>query len=262
MALDPARDGRPELLSVQNLRHSYLRNGRPQPALCGVSFSLELGEWAFVLGGNGAGKSTLLNAISGWLPVESGEVLLSGESVASMPGSRRARQVAMVRQDPLLGSAGDLTVAEHLALARPDGAIMRPLSTQRRREFAMFLADGPLEGRLDQLVGSLSGGERQLLTILLAQMRGARLLLIDEGFSSLDLENTRRCLGLVQDLVDAGECGVLMVTHDLHMASQSGRRLLVLRQGRLVLDSLQVPDVAPSADELWRLASVAEGTSA
>lgn len=136
---------------------------------------------------------------------------------------------------------------------------MWPLSRRQRLHFESTLEGSALAGRLDQPTGSLSGGERQLLTVILARLRGAKLLLIDEGFSALDLENARRCLEFVKTLVDARQCGVLLVTHDFRFASKSSHRLLVLRRGRLVFDSSLSQGPRPNAEQLWQIATLDEG---
>lgn len=246
------------LLSVQHLAYTYRVNGLSKPALSDLSFDLSCGELALVLGGNGAGKSTLVGTLSGWLSTPSGAISLLGTALSDMTRAEVATHIALVRQDPSLGTASELTVAEHLALADPQAPFMRPMSRDGRNRFEEVVRGGALEGRLDQAAGTLSGGERQLLTVMLARLRGARLLLIDEGFSSLDVDNAKRCLGFVESLVDSRECGALMVTHDFHFASQSRHRLLILRHGRLIFDSIRHRGPRPTAEHLWLQATEGE----
>jgi putative ABC transport system ATP-binding protein len=242
-------------LRVEDLSYAFERWGLKVEALKGVSFDVHAGEWCMLIGPNGAGKTTLLNIVSGTLPAPRPDhVRVCGRPVTELTSSERSRLVLQVRQDPMLGTAPDLTVLEHLAIADPrNGSVVRPLARPRRRHYQGFLARYGLGDRLDQPVATLSGGQRQLLTLLLARLRGVRLLLVDEGLAGLDQANAEVCLAELETMVQAEGCAVVMITHDLHLAARRGHRVLGLREGSLVIDTALTPETRYTPADLWEI---------
>ena len=211
-------------------------------ALSGVSLNLAPGDFAVVIGGNGAGKSTLLNAIAGEVRIDSGNVVIDGNNVTAVPTHRRASAVARVFQDPMVGTAGAMTIEENLALAerrgRPSG--LRPGLTgaarQRYRDRLAPLELG-LEMRMSQKVELLSGGQRQSLALLMAVLRTPRLLLLDEHTAALDPKTADTVMRATIDAIKRDRLTTLMVTHNMAHALSHGNRLVMMSEGRVVFEA-------------------------
>jgi putative ABC transport system ATP-binding protein len=227
-------------------------------ALDGVDLALGRGSFTVVLGNNGSGKSSLLGAIAGSLPLAGGRVYLDGREVTHWPEQRRAHLIGRVFQDPFMGTASDLSVAENLMLAARRGGrrgfhlALRAEQLQAVREKVAQLGMG-LEDRLDTPIGWLSGGQRQALTVLMATMVRPTLLLLDEHTAALDPRNAELVIRLTRQLVAAGELTTLMVTHSMAQAVQVGDRILVMHRGRLVHDIPEVRRQRLAGDDLLQL---------
>jgi putative ABC transport system ATP-binding protein len=210
-------------------------------ALRGVNLVLEPGTFVVVIGTNGSGKSTMLNAVAGSFPVDAGTIRLNGRDITGWPEHRRARWIGRVFQDPLAGTAPGLSIAENLALASRRGLgrwLGRAVSRGDLAEFrdrARPLGMG-LEDRLDNPIGSLSGGQRQALTLLMATFRRPELLLLDEHTAALDPRSAEQVIRLTEQLVRRESLTTLMVTHSMAHAASLGDRLIMAHQGRLVFD--------------------------
>jgi putative tryptophan/tyrosine transport system ATP-binding protein len=242
------------VLRLKNVSHAFDRWGVRVQALSSVTLDLAAGEWCALIGPNGVGKSTLLNVVSGALQWNGqGTIEICGHQLGSLSPRERSRWLVQVRQDPILGTAPDLTVAAHLAVAvSENGHRFRPLCRARREDYRGYLGSYGLADRLDQPVGTLSGGQRQLLVLLLARLRGVRLLLIDEGLAALDPRNAELCLRELRRFVESGST-VLMVTHDLNLASTVAEHVIGLFNGTIVFDTGRSPDLKHlSAGEIWR----------
>ncbi|MBT9253731.1 MAG: ATP-binding cassette domain-containing protein [Brockia lithotrophica] len=226
-----------------------------RPALRNISLTLAEGEFAVVIGSNGAGKSTLLNVIAGTHRPDRGKIFLDGEEITRAPEHVRARAIARVFQDPLQGTAPSLTIAENLAVALRRGerrglrVSTGPKERERFREALRILGMG-LEDRLDARVGTLSGGERQALSLLMATFTRPKLLLLDEHTAALDPKRARDITALTEKLVREWHLTTLMVTHNMEQAIAMGDRLLMMHEGEIVLDisgekkrGLTVPDL-------------------
>ena len=194
-----------------------------------------------IIGSNGAGKSTLLNAITGQLALDSGTILIDGEAVERQPEQRRARLIARVAQDPMRGTFPTLTLAENLVLAdlrsRPRG--LRPaLGRARVERFeAVLVRFGlGLEKRLGTRVGTLSGGQRQVLALAMAVLNPPRLLLLDEHTAALDPRTAGLVMAATLRAIADGGLTALMITHNMQQAIDHGNRLLMMDAGRIVLD--------------------------
>jgi len=210
-------------------------------ALAGVSLTLEDGDFVTVIGSNGAGKSTLLNAIAGRFQVDSGAIDIDGKSIRRLPDHARAQYVGRVFQDPMAGTAPDLTIEQNLALAlrrgQPRGLAMG-VSNARREVFreALEKLDLGLENRLKTLVGLLSGGQRQALSLLMASYTHPRILLLDEHTAALDPARADHVTALTEQVVAEGSLTTLMVTHNMAQAIRVGNRLIMMHEGRIILE--------------------------
>ena len=211
-------------------------------ALDRVSAELPAGSFTVVIGSNGAGKSTLLAAISGAVALDAGRVEIAGQEVTRWPEHRRARLVARVLQDPMLGTLPALTVAENLALAKMRGAgpaFTRALSRERRERFAATLTPFGLglETRLGARAGVLSGGQRQVLALAMAAISAPQVLLLDEHCAALDPKTAELVMAATLRDVSAGRLTTLMVTHNMQHAIRYGDRVLMMHAGQIVLDA-------------------------
>jgi putative ABC transport system ATP-binding protein len=210
-------------------------------ALDDISVSLEEGEFVTLVGSNGAGKSTLLNVIAGDQPVDAGRVLLDGRDLTGLPDHARAAWIGRVSQDPKAGTAGSLSVEQNLALALLRGqarGLGQGVTRARRAMFRQALEPlgVGLETRLGARAGSLSGGQRQALALVLATLRTPRLLLLDEHVAALDPRTAPVVLEITRRIVEQHHMCTLMVTHNVEHALAYGDRLLMLHAGRVVLD--------------------------
>ena len=211
-------------------------------ALTGVNLHLNPGDFATIVGSNGAGKSTLFNAIAGSFIPDTGSITLDGEDITFLPDYRRSKTIGRMFQDPLRGTAPQMTIEENLALAylRASGKTS-PFSriTKADRElFAQKLAQLGLglEDRMKQPVGLLSGGQRQALTLLMATLVTPKLLLLDEHTAALDPATADKVLELTKSIVAENHITCLMITHNMHDALTLGNRTLMMDSGRIVLD--------------------------
>lgn len=242
MARDVAPAKEP-MLQIRGLRKTFNPGGSlAHVALDGIRLDLDAGEFACIVGSNGAGKTTLFNTIAGSVIPDEGLIRLAGRNVTFDPDYRRARTLSRVFQDPLKGTAPNLTVAENVALAYGRSKKGNSLRLAMRREKRDFIAERlaslgfGLEDRMDVKVGSLSGGQRQAVTLLMATIGHPNLLLLDEHTAALDPAATERVLELTDRIVAEEGIATLMVTHDLADALAHGTRTLVMHEGRIVAD--------------------------
>lgn len=220
-----------------------VRNGVEQERVILDQVDLSIFEQDFItiLGGNGAGKSTLFNVIAGTLPLSSGQIFIMGQEVTQWPAEKRARYLARVFQDPKMGTAPRMTVAENLLIAKYRGE-KRGLQARKLpdhlEEFAALLprVGNGLEKHLDTPTGFLSGGQRQALSLLMASLKRPDLLLLDEHTAALDPKTSRSLMELTEDIVAKEGLTALMVTHQMEDALAYGNRLLVMKDGRIVTD--------------------------
>lgn len=211
-------------------------------ALRKIDFALEDGEFAVVIGSNGAGKSTLLNALAGEVLVDSGEILIDGKDVGSQPVYRRAKLISRVFQDPMLGTAPSLSIEENLAVAARRGrrkTFRLGLNRRNREQFRerISVLGLGLENRLSEKVQSLSGGQRQSLTLIMASLLAPRLMLLDEHTSALDPRAAELVLRLTSEVVTGNAITTVMVTHNMQHALRYGSRLFMMHEGEIVLDA-------------------------
>jgi putative tryptophan/tyrosine transport system ATP-binding protein len=235
------------MLRALGLRKVFNRGTASEAAaLRGVDLEVASGEFVSLIGGNGAGKSTLLNLIAGALPCDEGRIEIDGLEVTRTNEHVRARWIARVFQDPMIGTAPSLTVEENLTLAlmRADGRGLRPaLTTKRRSQFRELLSRLRLglEERLGTTVAVLSGGQRQALALAMATLVPPNLLLLDEHTAALDPRTSQLVMDATAALVSGGRLTTLMVTHNMEHALTYSSRIIMMDDGRIVadIDSLQ-----------------------
>ena len=231
-----------EMLELRDL-HKTFNPGtvNEKVALNGVSLTMEAGDFATIVGSNGAGKSTLFNAITGGFIADEGSITLGGEDITFAPEYQRSRVIGHLFQDPLKGTAPNMTIEENLALAylrASHGSPFRRITAKDRERFRSQLAqlDMGLEDRMHQPVGLLSGGQRQALTLLMATMVPPKLLLLDEHTAALDPATADKVLELTRRIVAEHRITCLMVTHNMAQALSLGSRTLMMAEGSIVLD--------------------------
>ena len=244
------------MLEISNLRKTFNAGTAHQvKAISGLNLSLAAGEFVTIIGSNGAGKSTLLNLIAGAYPPDGGRISIAGRDVTTTPEHSRAALVGRVFQDPLLGTAGAMTVEQNLALAMLRGkrrGLGWGVDRQMRVQFHERLAalGMGLEQRLGTRVSLLSGGQRQALTMLMATLARPELLLLDEHTAALDPAAAPRIADLTAQLVKEQGLTTLMVTHNMAMALAMGNRTLMMHQGEIILDLNGAEREHTSASEL------------
>ena len=210
-------------------------------ALRGVSLTLNDGDFCTVIGGNGAGKSTMLNAVAGTFPVDAGTISIGGTDVTHLPEYKRAKFIGRVFQDPMMGTAPTMQIIENLALAARRGqsrGLKWGITKAEKEQYQELLhgLDLGLEDRLTSKVGLLSGGQRQALTLLMASLQKPKLLLLDEHTAALDPKTAAKVLELSDRIVAENHLTTMMVTHNMKDAIAHGNRLVMLHDGKVVLD--------------------------
>lgn len=210
-------------------------------ALNGVNLELKDGDFVAVIGGNGAGKSTTLNAIAGVWPVDSGQIIIDGVDVTKQVEHKRAPYIGRVFQDPMMGTAANMNIEENLALARRRGekrTLKWGITEAERKEYKELLAtlDLGLENRMTNKVGLLSGGQRQALTLLMATLKKPKILLLDEHTAALDPKTAAKVLELSEKVICDNGLTAMMVTHNMKDAIIYGNRLIMMNDGKVILD--------------------------
>ena len=230
------------MLEIRNISKTFNPNSvNENKALKNVSLKLEDGDFVTVIGGNGAGKSTLLNAIAGTWLVDSGSIVLDDVDVTRLAEFKRASLLGRVFLDPMLGTATNLQIQENLALANRRGGKrglgwhINPKEIEFYKETLKALNLG-LEDRLTAKVGLLSGGQRQALTLVMATLKKPKLLLLDEHTAALDPKTAKTVLDLTVGLVKKNSLTTFMVTHNMKDALSIGNRLIMMNEGRIILD--------------------------
>lgn len=210
-------------------------------ALNGLNLKLNEGDFVTVIGGNGAGKSTMLNAVAGTWLVDEGQILIDNIDVTKLSEHKRATYLGRVFQDPMTGTAATMGIEENLALAKRRGKsrLLRPGITKAERteykELLKILGLG-LEDRLTSKVGLLSGGQRQALTLLMATLQQPKLLLLDEHTAALDPKTASKVLEITDMIVNRDHLTTLMITHNMKDAIAHGNRLIMMMEGKIILD--------------------------
>ena len=255
------------MLKITNLQKTFNPGTvNAKTALRGLNLELQDGDFVTVIGGNGAGKSTLLNAIAGvWKP-DYGTVEIDGVDVTNMPEHKRAKFLGRVFQDPMKGTAPDMEIAENLAIAARRGTKRKLIWGVRKAErvkYKKLLADLELglENRLSTKVGLLSGGQRQAVTLLMATLQRPKLLLLDEHTAALDPKTAAKVLELTDRVVSENHLTTLMITHNMNDAITHGNRLIMMHEGRVVVDVSGEEKKKLTVEMLLNLFSKASGSA-
>ncbi|MDF7666917.1 ABC transporter ATP-binding protein [Orbaceae bacterium ESL0727] len=209
--------------------------------LRGLNLNIEDGEFVTIIGSNGAGKSSLLNVISGDLIADSGYILINDRDVTHFPAWKRAGMVARVFQDPMVGTCENLTIEENLALAYNRGKSFNFRAALNRKRRLLFkdkltMLNLGLENRLSDMMGLLSGGQRQAVSLLMSTLQPSKILLLDEHTAALDPKTAQFVLELTNKIVSKNQLTTMMVTHSMKQALDYGTRTVMLHQGKVVFD--------------------------
>ncbi|NLR32653.1 ABC transporter ATP-binding protein [Levilactobacillus tujiorum] len=232
----------PAVLNVKHLQKVFFPGtANERHVLKDVSLTIQAGDFVAVIGNNGAGKSTLLNTIAGTLPVDAGDLTLAGHRVTRKPVAYRSRWLSRVFQDPKMGTAGELSVAENLTLAAQHTSSMSLKHYRRHGQTAAYQEllrplNMGLEQRLTTQVKYLSGGQRQALSLLMATLSHPDLLLLDEHTAALDPQTSQKVMDLTQTIVEQNQLTTMMITHKMSDALKYGNRLVMVQDGQIKLD--------------------------
>ncbi len=224
-------------------------------ALNGINFTINDGDFVTVIGGNGAGKSTLLNIISGVYISDAGKIIIGDEDVTGKKEHQRAKLLGRVFQDPMMGTAADMSIEDNMAMAyrrnKRRGLVWGITSKEKvkYKELVATLGLG-LEDRMTTKVGLLSGGQRQAITLLMATLEKPKLLLLDEHTAALDPKTAAKVLEITNNIVSENKITTLMITHNMKDAIRLGNRLIMMHEGRIIYEvsgeekqKLQVSDL-------------------
>lgn len=230
------------MLEIREITKTFLK-GTPNEhtALRELSLTLQSGDFVTVIGSNGAGKSTLFNAVAGSFLCDSGRIVLDGKDITYQKEHKRAKQIGRIFQDPMKGTAPDLTVEENMALAYSKATRNILSSARRKKDLAFFhemlkKLNMGLEDRMRTKMGQLSGGQRQAVTLLMSTMVTPKLLLLDEHTAALDPVTAQKVLDITKEIVSENHITTMMITHNINQALHTGNRTIMLSAGQIVLD--------------------------
>ena len=255
------------MLKIENVRKVFNPGTvNEKVALNGLNLTLNEGDFVTVIGGNGAGKSTMLNCVSGLYTVDDGKILIDGVDVTALPEYKRAKFIGRVFQDPMMGTAATMQIEENLALADRRGkrrTLHVGITKQDREHYReqLKILDLGLEDRLTAKVGLLSGGQRQALTLLMATLQKPKLRLLDEHTAALDPKTAAKVLEATQRIVEKDNLTTLMITHNMRDAIAYGNRLVMMYDGKVVVDVSGEDKKHLTVEQLLSLFSQASGSN-
>ena len=230
------------MLKIENVSKTFgMGTINEKKAIDNINLVLEEGDFVTVIGGNGAGKSTVLNLIAGVYPMDCGHIYLDNEDISLYPEYKRSKLIGRVFQDPMMGTAADMEIAENLAMANRRGAkrgLRWYIKNSEKEYFKEKLASLGLglEERMNSKVGLLSGGQRQALTLLMATLQRPKILLLDEHTAALDPKTAKRVLELTNEIITEQQLTTFMVTHNMRDAIAYGNRLIMMYEGKIIFD--------------------------
>lgn len=254
------------MLKIENVRKVFNTGTvNEKVALNRLNLELQAGDFVTVIGGNGAGKSTMLNSVAGVYPVDAGSIFIGGVDVTNLPEFKRAKYIGRVFQDPMMGTAGTMQIEENLALAARRGkrrTLRSGITRQERENYRdqLRILELGLEDRLTAKVGLLSGGQRQALTLLMATLQKPKLLLLDEHTAALDPKTAAKVLEATERIVARDNLTTLMITHNMRDAINHGNRLVMMYDGRVVVDVAGEEKKKLTVEQLLELFSKASGS--
>ena len=228
------------------------------------NFNLKIsdGEFVSVVGSNGSGKTSMLNLLCGSIPADAGQIIMNGEDITNRKEYKRNRKIGRVYQNPAMGTCPSMTILENMSLADNKGkfyGLSRGINRGRREHYRELLSQLGLglEDKMDIKVGSLSGGQRQAIALLMAAMTPIDFLILDEHTAALDPKTAELIMGLTDKIVKEKKLTTIMVTHNLRYAVEYGSRLLMMHQGEIVMDlsgkekaELKVDDILDKFNEI------------
>ena len=238
----PIRKEEVTMLELHNVKKTFNKGTiNEKKALQGLELTLQSEDFVTIIGGNGAGKSTMLNMIAGVYPIDEGKIILDGTDISRKPEYARAKHLGRVFQDPMTGTVADMEIIENLAIAARRGkkrGLSWGVKADERFRYRQMLAefDLGLENRMSSKVGLLSGGQRQAITLLMATIKKPKLLLLDEHTAALDPKTAAKVLELSDKIIAENNLTALMVTHNMHDAITHGNRLIMMSDGKIILD--------------------------
>lgn len=249
------------MLTLKNIRKTFNPGTvNEKHALNGLNLHLDNGEFVTVIGSNGAGKSTMFNAVCGTFVPDSGSIFLDGKNITYMPEHKRASIIGRVFQDPMKGTAPNMTIEENLALAYAKGT-RGPLAFALNKKEKEFLRDRVaefgmgLEDRMKTKVGLLSGGQRQVVTLLMCTIVPPKLLLLDEHTAALDPATAQKVMEITNILVERHKLTTMMITHNMSAALTQGNRTIMMDDGEVIFDVSGKERDDISLDELLKMYS-------
>ncbi len=230
------------MISIQNLHKTFNPGSISEVyALRGIELTIQSGDFLTIIGTNGSGKSTLLNAIAGSFIADEGTIHIDGDDMTLIPEYGRARYIARVFQNPFTGTAPGMTIAENLHLAFMRGKIRKPLRGLNHSQLEFYREqvkqlEMQLEDRMDNSIGTLSGGQRQAITLLMAVLTKPKVLLLDEHTAALDPKSASQIIKLTERFIDRDQLTAVMVTHSMQQALTLGTRTIMMYKGRIIDD--------------------------
>ncbi|OQY38638.1 MAG: ABC transporter ATP-binding protein [Spirochaetaceae bacterium 4572_7] len=229
------------MLNIKNIHKFFAQNTvNENHVLNGINLKINSGDFITIIGSNGAGKSTLFNVISGNLMATSGEIKLDTKDISGVKEYKRANYIGRIFQNPLLGTAGKMTLEDNMMITSSKGfkGLKVSLNSKKRADFVeqLKILDMNLEGRLKDNVGLFSGGQRQALTLLMMVLSNPRLVLLDEHTAALDPRNAKKVLELTDLFIKEYNLTAMMITHNMEHAIKYGNRLLMMDKGEIILD--------------------------
>ena len=239
------------MLEITNLTRIFSPGTvNEKKALSNVNLSLKAGDFVTIIGSNGAGKSTLMNCIAGVHDADGGRIVLDGKDITRLPEHKRAKKIGRVFQDPLKGTAFDMTIEENLSIAynkKRSRGLQLGISKKDRELFRekLRMLDMGLEDRMKEKARLLSGGQRQALTLFMAVIADPKLLLLDEHTAALDPGAAKKVLELTDLFSEGDHLCTMMITHNMKAALEHGNRTILMRDGQIVMDI-----TGPERDEM------------
>ena len=227
------------MIEIRNLTKIFNKGTvNEKIALRGINLTINDGDFICMIGANGSGKSTLMNCLSGALICEEGNIIMDGKDITLDSQHERASDIGYLFQDPMAGTAPHMSIEENLALAAKNGGWLSTINDEDRKFFKEYLSrlDMGLEDKMKMEVGVLSGGMRQALTLVMNTIRKPKLLLLDEHTAALDPETAEKVLKLTKETIEEKDLTCVMITHNMQTALDLGNRLIMMHDGKIILD--------------------------
>jgi len=230
------------MLMIKNIRKEFQSElGTVKTVFTGLNLNIKQGDFVTIIGSNGAGKSTLLDTITGNIIPDAGNVVINGKNITNLPRHKRGNFIAKVYQNPSMGTAPSMTVYENLSMADNKGKVFGltlGLNKKRKIYYKSLLKelDLGLDKQMDTSVGSLSGGQRQCLALIMATLKKPEVLLLDEHTAALDPKTSKIIMDKTKEIVEKNYITTLMITHNLQDAINYGNRLIMLHEGQVIVD--------------------------